>query len=565
MKTSVLRPVDRVLLRLAAQVATPRALAVKLMLEHGELDQLVSLQTDPKHYPTADDYWLDAMVTDLLRKDESLRTTFDRKVVAEENFEKSERQCALTNSRLAPYIDFLHPEGCEAPPLAEEIEDVPLELIQRVRKKLREWLGDAPPSTWEGRFGPGATYGDRGRLATIPDKMSSRPTLTSSALPFLFQWSGTAWATACVTGLVRRDPEFVAGNRFTTVPKDATKHRGIAVEPSINVFYQLGLGRLIRRQLRRQGVDLDTAQDIHRRVACEASRDGGFATLDLSNASDTVCYNLVRLVLPKSWFQHLAMLRSPKTSFRGGWWVLEKFSSMGNGYTFELETVLFAAITAAVHEHVLGTAGKLGHDVYVYGDDIICRTSVAQEVIAALRWFGFSLNERKSFASGSFRESCGGDFFRGQPVRAHFVKEELSEPQHYIALANGLRRACQGRQDRWDRIRPAWLVALDELPVPIRRLCGPSGLGDLVIHDEDTNRWQLRLRSGIRYVRVYRPARWKRVGWEHFRTDVVLASALYTRWDERGGSLSCGRPRPPVGVTPRDSVSGYKVGWVPYS
>jgi len=561
----VLRPVDRVLLRICAQVATPRALAVKLMLEHGELDQLVSLQTDPKHYPTAEAYWADAQVSDLLRKDESLSTSCDRKAVAEENFLKSERQCALTNLRLAPYIIHLRRKDSDVPPLADEIEDGPLELIQRVRKKLRDWLGDRPPLTWEGRFGPGATYGDRGRLTTLPDKMSSRPTITTSALPFLFQWSGTAWATACASGVVRRDPEFVAGNRFTTVPKDATKHRGIAVEPSINVFYQLGLGRLIRKQLRRAGVDLLSAQDTHRRVACEASRDGGFATLDLSNASDTVCHNLVRLCLPHSWYEHLRMLRSPKTFFKGQWHVLEKFSSMGNGYTFELETVIFSAITAAVHEMVTGEAAKLHQNVFVYGDDIICKTDVSLDVIAALRWFGFSLNERKSFVSGPFRESCGGDYFNGVPVRAHFLKEEPSEPSAYIALANGLRRASQGRPGRWQTVLPSWLRVLDELPLPIRNLFGPEALGDIVIHDENSDRWQLRLRSGIRYVRVYRPARWKRVGWDHFREDVMLASFLYTRWDERGGTLPCGRPRPYVGVTPRDSVSGYKVGWVPFS
>jgi len=116
------------------------------------------------------------------------------------------------------------------------------------------------------------------------------------------------------------------------------------------------------------------------------------------------------------------MLRSPKTFFKGQWHVLEKFSSMGNGYTFELETVIFSAITAAVHEMVTGEAAKLHQNVFVYGDDIICKTDVSLDVIAALRWFGFSLNERKSFVSGPFRESCGGDYFNGVPVRAHFFE-----------------------------------------------------------------------------------------------------------------------------------------------
>lgn len=554
MKKPVLRPVDRLLLRICEQVSTPRAVAVKLLLEHGELDQLASLRADPTHYQTEAAYWADAQVTDFLRKDESLQTTVDRKAAALVNFWKAERQCALTNLRLLPYLHVFGGKAFEAPPLDDEIEDGVARMILAVRKKVTAWLG-RPPSNWDGRFGPGATYGDRGRLTTIPDKMSSRPTLTSSAWPYLFGWTATAWATACATAPCRRDPEFVAGNRFTTVPKDCLKHRGIAVEPSINLYYQLGLGRVIRKRLMRAGINLLEAQDIHRRQACEASREGGFATLDLSNASDTVSRTLVQLLIPEDWYQLLSWLRSPKTFVEGKWVHLEKFSSMGNGFTFELETVIFAAITAAVHETLTGSECVLSRDVFVFGDDIICRTEVVEGVIAALRYFGFEINSTKSFVGGPFRESCGGDFFRGVPVRAYFQKDELSEPQHYIALANGLRRACQGYPDRWALIRRAWLGALDELPAELRRLRGPERLGDLVIHDEDESLWQIRQRSCRRYIRVYRPARWKRVGWNHFRPEVVLATALYGASDERGGL------HPEKGADQRDNVSGFKVGW----
>jgi hypothetical protein len=115
-------------------------------------------------------------------------------------------------------------------------------------------------------------------------------------------------------------------------------------------------------------------------------------------------------------------------------------------------------------------------------------------------------------------------------------------------------------------LRRAWLYATDQIPVPIRKCRGPKDLGDIVIHHDDSNTWTVRVRSSIRYVRVYRPARLRSVPYRLFDPDVVLACATY----------GCGTDEPKVfglkpipwhrvGVTPRDAVLGYKVGWVPRS
>jgi hypothetical protein len=185
-------------------------------------------------------------------------------------------------------------------------------FFERARKNIASILGPCPDLV-SGRFGPGATFGDRGQMTTVPDKMSNEPTFTTDAWPFLVPWSGTMWASACVD--IGKVPRSVPGNRFMTVPKDATKFRGIAVEPSINVFYQLAYGKVIRGRLSRRGVDLDEGQDIHRRLACDASRRGHLATLDLRNASDTISRNLVKLLLPHTWYSVLDSLRSKKTFF----------------------------------------------------------------------------------------------------------------------------------------------------------------------------------------------------------------------------------------------------------
>lgn len=560
MSSSVDQQVTELAIRVCEGLASPVALKVALLLRYGEWDQLAGCKVDPKHYLDAETFWRDNQAVSLLRKLRELPTSIDRKAVAEESFLACEAQCFRTNQRLNCYSDL----GV----YADQEEHVSA-FIRRARKIVKAILGPRPPDDIEGRFGPGATFGDRGKLTTVPDKMTSSPTLTADAKYFLLCYHGTAWAQA--QRAIGREINFVPGNRFTTVPKDCTKDRGIAIEPSINVFYQLGVGRLIRERLRRFGIDLSTGQDIHRRVAREASIRGHLCTLDLSNASDTVSTSLVRALLPGPWFELLDDLRSKKTQFRGRWHVLEKFSSMGNGFTFELETLLFLGLILACDpsqgtDHHGPRQLVAGKTVFVFGDDLIFPSGFSKDVMSVLKFFGMTVNEAKSFVSGPFRESCGGDYFEGVDVRPFFLKQLPNEPQQLISMANGLRASCKGHPDRLARLRRAWFGVLDALPADIRGCRGPSDLGDLVVHDEEI-RWQFRQRSnGIRYFRVYRPSSWKRVKWAHFHPEVVLATAVYGI-PSGGESRSIGA-RPPwrdAGVIPRDAVEGFKIGWVPFS
>jgi hypothetical protein len=551
------REVEQAVLRMCEDFATPISLSVAIRMRYGEWDDLALMQVDPKHYLCPDRYWRDASAVSILRKCQDLPTTFDRSQVALENFWLSEKECFRANQRLLP---FLYGKA-----FAPEEEGV-YSFLLKTRRIVASLLGPCP-DLLDGKFGPGATYGDKGRLTTVPDKMSSRPTLTSGAIWSLFPWTGTAWAKACA--VAAREPSFVRGNRFTTVPKDCTKDRGIAVEPSINLFYQLAYGQAVKERLGRAGIDLYRAQDIHKRVACEASIRGHFATIDLSNASDTVCKNLVEFLLPTRWFEALSSLRSPFTQLPSGKWVLlEKFSSMGNGYTFELETVIFLAISMASMESE-DVAPQPGVNVFVFGDDILVPTETATTVLSVLRFLGFTPNRKKSFLSGSFRESCGGDFFDGVDVRPYFLKEFPDEPQKLIAMANGIRamavKGYQTDKNRHSLLRRSWFSILDAIPTTIRRLRGPQALGDIVIHDEE-ERWQIRQRHSIRYIQCYRPATFKVIGWDHWRPDVVLATALYGIGDGTPKHVKCPESRSGLGgVTPRDSVTGYKVSWVPYS
>jgi len=554
MPNGLTQDVRDIVLSVMEGLSCPRSLTVAILIRYEEWDQVTSLEAVPLHYSSAIRYQDAAAATDFLRKFDGFELDLDLETVTYQKWLWAELECYKSNERLSPLLFG----GSHGSIYGTAMGD----FIVSFRKNVECLIGAGPPS-YDGRFGPGATMSDMSRYTLVPDKMSSEPTLTPDAWIHLSSWTQTSWARAHkALGI---DPIVIRGNAYFTVPKTARVKRACAKEPSLNGYYQLGLGRVMKHRLKLAGLDLKKGQDIHRQVACAASKSGLFATIDLSSASDTVCTNLVKLVLPARWHDALDSLRSPFTRVNGGWRKLEKFSSMGNGYTFELETVLFAAICMTC----LGSSAKPGSNIFVYGDDIIVPTEHAQDVIAALKFFGFTPNERKTFTEGSFRESCGGDFFDGVSVRPFQLKEDPDAPHKIISLANGIRRmANQNHYDsiRWPLLRRAWFKCLDLLPHSVKYCRGPEELGDLVVHDDKSN-WRSRWRNGIRYISAYRPAQYRLVSWEGYAYDVQFAAALYgvalsNRRNFKFRHTSDMDSRSLIG---RDSVLGYKVGWVPFS
>lgn len=536
------------------------SLKCAILWRYGEIESLVRLECRPEDYETPERYFRAVSAVALVKKLQGLDIKVDRRAAAIQKWWEGELSCYKTNLRLYGHL----------PGKSLAADDRVIPHVAGIREVVLELIGYGPPELLLGRFGPGATFADRGERTTVPDKMTSDPTLTSDCVWFLPQFFGTAWGryTASEKAL-----SFVRGNRFTTVPKTSVVDRSIAIEPSVNVFFQLAAGRALRSALMRShGWNLDTAQDVHRSVARQASVTREFATLDLSNASDTVAYNLVRLLLPHRWFEALDALRSPFTTHPDGlkgsdgkvrWVKLEKFSSMGNGYTFELETVLFAAL-AIYSERLAGGAGVLGYDTFVFGDDIICKDGTANLLTAMLSYFGFTLNKEKSFVGDSpFRESCGADYYVGADVRPSYLKDEPRNVQDNIGVANRLystfeKIASLGGTSR----RSSWFYAVRLVPLPYRNCRGPRGLGDAVVWDQEYT-WRMRWQHSIRYIQAVVPGDLKIVAFKNFKPQVVLACALYGTGNV--GTPERGRVPSIEGVTPRDAVRSHRVGWLAYS
>lgn len=232
----------------------------------------------------------------------------------------------------------------------------------------------------------------------------------------------------------------VPGNRITTVPKDVCKDRPIAIEPEINMMLQLSVDRYIRRRLRRFHIDLDSQAVINRLLAREGSTRTDYyspATIDLSNASDTVSLGIAKLLLPEPWYRYLCRIRSPKGELPDGKFIrYSKLSSMGNGFTFAIESLIFFALASAVSKEA---TGSLYHrEMSIFGDDIIVPEGFAPRLIQVLTACGFSLNLDKTFVSGCVKESCGTDWCRGFNYRAVYARRKPELVLELYSLRNRL-------------------------------------------------------------------------------------------------------------------------------
>jgi hypothetical protein len=531
-----------VVLGLAEDICTPRSLSVAILIRFGEWAELQKLRCRPRHYVNRERYYWDNVITDILRKCD-LPSTVDRQQAAVDTFFMCEKKNYLTNCRLARFL----PNSL----FLEDGDEAVYDFICHWRKEVISVMGNLPDHLTP-RFGGGATYADTGLLITTPDKMSSRPTIYFATECLLPMWGETSWSRSLVeTRPWQSRPRAVRGNKFFTVPKDGTKFRGCCKEASIPVSYQLDVGRILKSRLLRIGIDLREGQELHRALAKRASEDGSLATIDMSNASDTLARVLVRLLLRGDWFELLNSLRATHTRIEGQWHRLEKFSSMGNGFTFELETIVFVCLARTL----VRLEGGDPDLVKCYGDDLIVPSRNVPSLMKALELFGFEPNMEKTFVEGPFRESCGGDFWDGVPVRAHYIQELPDEPQQWISLANGLRRlglANGSPPSRWGVVRRTWLRTLDHIPSNIRRCRGPEHLGDVVIHDTD-DRWDTK-RMGADS------------GWDQITVPAYIPVPDVLPWGHWNPAVQlacCTLGFRSIGVSPRDGISGYRVKRIP--
>jgi hypothetical protein len=232
--------------------------------------------------------------------------------------------------------------------------------------------------------------------------------------------------------LSRLPLRIVPSSELFTVPKKTDIDRVACKEPEGNALLQRSVGIHIRQRLLKVGINLQD-QTRNQRLAERAWKDG-FATIDLSSASDTVSKEVVFMLLPFDWWSLMSDLRSAETILPdGSTRVLNMFSSMGNGFTFELETLLFWALAKAT-----ARLSRMSGEVSVYGDDIIVPVTMARRYMRVLSWFGFIPNSKKTHVTGPFRESCGRHYWRGLDVTPFYFRKAIATLPDMINILNRL-------------------------------------------------------------------------------------------------------------------------------
>lgn len=348
-----------------------------------------------------------------------------------EDLRKAERQCSEFNRSGYKTLESSH-----YLPLMKEF----------ISKTIGESLPSADQLWRSARHGPGAVCGQVLTQGCSKYAKYSEPpySVTSHARKYAVELirSDERWMVTLATKLQTRKGELmlnspecesvlweeslinVPGNRITTVQKDRSKDRPIAIEPTLNVMLQLGVDGFVRKRLKKRwGLNLNSQvknQELAKAGSVNPNPDSP-ATIDLSMASDTVSLRIVKMLFPAEWYEYLTALRSPSGTLPDGTKVrYSKLSSMGNGATFAIESLIFSAVVYAVVKNARWRWKTA--NIAVYGDDLVLPRVLAPDVMFLLRMSGFSPNIEKSFTKGPVRESCGTDWYRAYPVRGVFLK-----------------------------------------------------------------------------------------------------------------------------------------------
>lgn len=428
------------------------------MVESRDFLSLVNYDFDYAQFSNLNDAIYSRQIHALFSKSEWLDLGIDRESVAIERFKRSEEMCLETNKR------FL---SLRSRP--QDVDPEVLTILIDSAYKIARILGRLPDlETLDARFGPGACTSVKGSRSNPRSKLSSVLVCSSNMSPFVGTFLEEVPNWVAIHADQSTEDSYVTTvhvgpGKLMFVPKNAKTHRSIVVEPILNGFFQKGYGSFIRDRLLRFGVDLRD-QSVNQKLARQGSLDGSVATVDLSMASDCISRELVSFLLPADWYDALTCLRTAEVVHdRLGTVRLEKFSSMGNGYTFELESLIFYGICLSVCDRL-----ELDDPVVsVYGDDIIIPTAAYETLVRVLSYCGFEVNAEKSFMSGPFRESCGADYHSGFDIRPFYQKDLVSE-RTLFTMHNWFVRHCE--------FELASLV--DSMCNPTYKIYGPDLYGD---------------------------------------------------------------------------------------
>jgi hypothetical protein len=347
---------------------------------------------------------------------------------------------------------------------------------------------DIHPEILVCRHGPGATAERK--------SANSRFTIThwndrsQATFPLDIHGVSSFWEHSDLENVVLLSEEQEIPVRVVQVPKTMKTPRTIAIEPSHVQYMQQGLMQYVVQRIEKHRLTRDSIRFLDQSVNSDRARASSIsrrsATLDLSDASDRVHLDLVKNIFKNSpLLPYLLSCRSGTALLPDSKQPLSlrKFASMGSAMCFPVEAMVFyTLIQVALHYYhnevpTERSIKRFSREIAVYGDDLIIPTYSRAIVEACLQAVGLQVNQSKSFSEGFFRESCGGDFYKGYEVTpvylrhlpiARFDHSNVEVLASLVATTNqlykgGLWKTCQVLRDIINAALPRkWTVPLSQ-------------------------------------------------------------------------------------------------------
>jgi hypothetical protein len=306
------------------------------------------------------------------------------------------------------YIDF------EAD-LAER--QYPEGLVAELAEIIGEFLQDFEPSFKhpEAKFGPGATA-ELGRVPPVSKASNICYDLETA------KYMADRYWTDLDQMIVGSAGNASWRNRIIFVPKNALKHRIISAEPTWLTWLQQAIKQPLYDYVEKSP-KMNTwfsDQGRSRWLAWVGSKDGSYATVDSSSASDAITVRLVDGLYRRAPIHDLLLMtRSRECELPDGTIIpLAKFAPMGSATCFPTMDIIFLAVCEYSVRKTLRRAGQ-PRDYIVFGDDVVIRTDCLSTFLSVCSALMFRINTEKSYwnTDGShYREACGGEYYNGRDI-----------------------------------------------------------------------------------------------------------------------------------------------------
>lgn len=360
--------------------------------------------------------------------------------------------------------------------------------LHLVKKYALELIPDILPELDCFRLPPGSTYELSGKNSTYWNKyvvMSLDREFVSKFMNLPDHYFAPVPACSDIEKIGRLIP----------VPKDVSNYRTVMPEEVARQFLAYAYADAIEKSLMRRPYTMNYISmckdytwfseypeeaytfggiDLHNQLRNQlAARIGSItnmlATVDYSQASDSISVALIEYIWPKLYKEFIQHIRSEWIEV-GSRRVRSNIAfTMGFVLTFLFESCIFTAVLRAATTLAWNFAPKSSRQFFKninralascfsYGDDGIVPSFAVDAVRMVSEHLGLTMNEEKSFADSPYRESCGEEYYNGSSVAhsyfprgtSHTKLAELIGLQHKLyqygsANAFIIQKCCEYR------------------------------------------------------------------------------------------------------------------------